>query len=92
MRFAAVSALLFATLALANPAPVAQPNADVAAIPQPLELEARDPAPAVLEARKKKPKGGSSGNSSAADTVLPSRALQAAALSLGVMELVRLWN
>jgi hypothetical protein len=89
MKFAAVSTLLFATLALASPAPAAQPNA--AAIAQSLEVLPRDAAH-VLEARKKKPKG-SSGNStnSTATAMTPSRALQLGALSLGVMEIVRLW-
>jgi hypothetical protein len=89
MKFAALSTLLFATLALASPAPVAQPNS--AAVVQPLEVLPRDAAH-VLEARKKKPKGGS-GNStnSTATTMTPSRALQLGALSLGVMEIVKLW-
>jgi hypothetical protein len=88
MKFAAISTLLFATLALASPAPAAQPNTMVA---QPLEVIPRDAAH-VLEARKKKPKGGS-GNStnSTATAMTPSRALQIGALSVGVMEIVRLW-
>ena len=93
MRLAAATTLLLATIALATPEPVAQPNTDAVVVAQPLELEARNPAP-VLEARKKKPKGGSSGNSTTngADTISASRMLQAAALGLGAMEAVRLWN
>jgi hypothetical protein len=93
MKVAAATTLIFASLALASPAPAAQPNA--AAVVRPLEVEPRAPEPVLLEARKK-PKGGSSnGNSSnstgAADTISPSRALQIGALGLGVMEVVRLW-
>jgi hypothetical protein len=90
MKFAASATLLFATLALASPAPAA--NANAAAVAQPLEAVApRAPAP-VLEERAKKPKGGSGGNSTgAADMLSPSRALQLGALSLGVMQVVRLW-
>jgi hypothetical protein len=88
MKFAAASTLIFATLALASPAPAAQPNA--AAVAQPLAIAPRSPAP-ILEARKK-PKGGSSGNSTgAADIISPSRALQLGALGLGVVQVVRLW-
>jgi hypothetical protein len=90
MKVTSVTTLVFATLALASPAPAAQPNAP--AIAQPLEVLPRE-ATAVLEARKKKPKGGSSGNStnSTATTMTPSRVLQLGALGLGVMEVVRLW-
>lgn len=72
MKVAAVSTLLFATLALATPAPVAQPAAEAAPAPvaQPLvdaraqlhqALGARDAEAEALEhiqleARKKKPK------------------------------------
>tara|TARA_R110002003_G_scaffold104_27_gene8424 strand:+ start:1890 stop:2168 length:279 start_codon:yes stop_codon:yes gene_type:complete len=92
MKFAAASTLLFATLALASPAPVAQPDAAVAPVAQP-QLVERAPLP-VLEARKKsKPKGGSNSNSTgAATTMTPSRALQLGAVGLGVMEVARLWG
>lgn len=90
MKVAAISTLLFATVALATPASAAQPEAAaVAPLAQP--VAARAP---VLEERAKKPKGGSgsSGNdTSAAITNAPARALQLGALGLGVMEVVRLW-
>jgi hypothetical protein len=93
MKFAAVSTLLFATLALASPAPAAQPNAAaLEAGAQPFDFVARTLP--VLEARKKKPKGSSGNNSNttgAADMISPSRALQLGALSVGVLEIVRLW-
>jgi hypothetical protein len=92
MKFAAASTLLFATLALASPAPAAQPDTAVAPVAQP-QLVERAPLP-VLEARKKsKPKGGSNSNSTgAATTMTPSRALQLGAVGLGVMEVARLWG
>ncbi|KAF2823171.1 hypothetical protein CC86DRAFT_372865 [Ophiobolus disseminans] len=91
MKVAAATTLLFAALALASPAPVAQPNA----IAHPAEiLAARDPSPSLQE-RAKKPKPNSGGNDSnstgAADTLTANRVLQLGALSLGVMEIVRLW-
>jgi len=93
MKFAAVSTLLFATLALASPAAQPQPEA-AATVAQPLEIAARDPAP-VLEARKKKPSGSSGNNNTnstgAADMLAPSRALQLGALGLGVMQITKLW-
>jgi hypothetical protein len=93
MKLAAVSTLLFATLALASPAPAAQPHAAaLEAGAQPLDFVARTLP--VLEARKKKPKGSSGNNSNttgAADMISPSRALQLGALSVGVLEIVRLW-
>lgn len=96
MRFAAASTLLFATLALASPAPVAQPEPEVA---QPMSVEARNAdfiKMVHLEARKKKkPKSGSGNNgnnTSAAVTLTPSRMLQAGALGFGVIEVVRLWG
>jgi hypothetical protein len=97
MKFAAASTLFFATLALASPAPAAQPNAAAVAQPEavalPHEFVARNLP--ILESRAKKPKGGSSGNNSndtgAAVAISPSRALQLGALSLGVYEIVRLW-
>lgn len=97
MKFAAATTLFFATLALASPAPAAQPDASVA---QPIAVAAREAAPApveILEQRTpKKPKGGSGGNnntntSAAADMMTPSRALQLGALGLGAMQVVRLW-
>jgi hypothetical protein len=90
MKVAAATTLLFATLALASPAP-APAAANAAAVAQPFEVTPRDAAP-MLEARKKKPKGGSSNSSNSTATMMsPSRALQLGALSLGVMEVVRLW-
>lgn len=98
MKIAATATLLFATLALANPAPIAQPEADAAPVAQPL-VETRDPEvlhSVQLDARGKKPKTGSgsgSGNdTSAADIITPSRALQLGALGFGVIEVVRLWG
>ncbi|KAF1915955.1 hypothetical protein BDU57DRAFT_447661 [Ampelomyces quisqualis] len=88
MKLAAPATLLFATLALASPAPA--PDANAAAV----ALEAVVPSARApfLEERAKKPKGGSGGNSTgAADMLSPSRALQLGALTLGVMQTVRLW-
>jgi hypothetical protein len=93
MKVATAISFIFTTLALASPAPAAQPNA--AAVAQPLEVEPRAPEPVLLEARKKPKGGSSSGNNSnstgAADMISPSRALQLGALGLGVMEVVKLW-
>jgi hypothetical protein len=85
--------------AVAAPAPIAEP----AAVPEAI-VEARVAKPKIdaiaagiqLDSRapkKSKPKG-SSGNSTegAAGIITPSRALQAGALGLGVMEVVRLWT
>jgi hypothetical protein len=105
MKFAALT-LLLATLALANPAPIAEPVAVAqpeAIVAQPefeaLALRAAEPevdaskAGIQLEARKSKPKGGSNGNdTSAAIALTPSRVLELGALGLGVMEVVRLWG
>ena len=105
MKFAALT-LLLATLALANPAPIAEPLAvaqpkAVVAQPEFEALALRVAEPEVdasktgiqLEARKSKPKGSNSGNSSnAAIALMPSRALELGALGLGVMEVVRLWG
>lgn len=106
MKFSTVTAALFTTLAIASPAPVpiAQPEA-VAPIDSPKEVREAAPAPETgaltadiieIEARSpKKGKGGSSGggnNTGAAITITPSRALEVAAFSLGIMELVRLWG
>jgi hypothetical protein len=88
MKFAAASTFLFATLALATPAPAAQPDHSVT----PAEIMPRAAMP-ILEERAKKPKPGNSGNNSnsTATMMTPSRALQLGALSLGIMEVVRLW-
>lgn len=93
MKISAAAITLFATLALASPAPVAQPNAADGALADAVPIQARDPAP-YLEARKKpkKPSRGNSSNSSAAVTVTPNLVLQLGALGLGVMEVVRLWD
>jgi len=92
MKVNAATTLLFATLAIASPAAIAQPNADAAAVAQPLEVEPRAPAP-ILEARKKKPKGGSSGNSTgAATSITPSFVLSLGAAGVGAIEIVRLWG
>jgi hypothetical protein len=90
MKFIAATTLFFATLALASPAPAAEPNTDT--IVAPLDVVPREAMP-ILEERAKKPKGGSSGNNtnSSAISITPSRALQLGALGLGVMEVVRLW-
>jgi hypothetical protein len=95
MKVAAAISLLFATLALASPAPVAQPEANAVAVAQPIAVEARDAAPLLVERAPKKPKTPSNGNntnSGAADMITPSRALQLSALGLGVMEVARLWG
>ena len=105
MKVSTTLPLLFATLALANPAPASNPR--VPAIAQP---EAREAAPVpeivartagiVLDDRSPK-KGSSSGSGSknttnntdsAAGTITISRGLQLGALGLGVMEVVRLWG
>jgi hypothetical protein len=96
MKLTFATPLLFATLALASLAPVAQPIA----IAKPVVVEtraqlhnallSRDAAPAQLAARKSKPKGGSgnnTGESAASDMITPSRVLQLGALSLGVVVL-----
>jgi hypothetical protein len=98
MKIAAATSILFATIALASPAPVAQPNA----IAKPMVIESRPQLhsalaarePAQLEARKVKGGKGGDGNSTesaASDLITPSRALQLGALGLGVMEVARLW-
>lgn len=94
MKVAALTTLLFATVALASPAPVAQPEAAVLAHPAEI-LTTRDPAP-ILDARAKKPKpnSGNSNNTNstgAAIMITQNRVLQFGALGLGVMEVVRLW-
>ncbi|KAL6707605.1 hypothetical protein ACN47E_003955 [Coniothyrium glycines] len=106
MRFAAAASLLFASLALASPAPVAQPDAAAVAAPAPVLFESGEafchalternadamPNTVHLEARKKKPSGGGSTNSTGAAMVItPSRVLQVGAVGLGVIEVWRLW-
>lgn len=96
MKITAAITFLFATLTVASPAPVAQPEALVAAIARPQSVEAREAntiRSIQIEARAKKPSGGSSSNStSAAISVTPTRVLQVGALGLGMMEVVRLWG
>ncbi|KAF1963718.1 hypothetical protein CC80DRAFT_487048 [Byssothecium circinans] len=94
MKFAAATTLLFATLALANPAPVAQPEAEAIVPSLASEVDARA-AGLRLEERKSKPKApknsNNSNDTSAAGTFLPNRALELGAIGLGVVEIVRLW-
>lgn len=93
MKVVAASTFILASLALANPAPVAQPESDVAAVAQPKFIAAREPNALErphLDIRAKKPKTGSSNSSSAADTLTVSRALQLGAIGLGAIEVVRL--
>jgi hypothetical protein len=94
MKFSTLTPLLFASLALASPAPAAQPNAEGAVAALPHEFVARTMP--ILDTRAKKPKGGSNNNNNtnttgAADMISPSRALQLGALGVGVLEIVRLW-
>ena len=106
MKVAAATTLLFATLALANPAPAAQPNSlqelsqrsnqapSYANFKQ--DLAARDPA--KKKKKPKKPKNSNKGNSteeveeSAARMLSPSRVVELGAIGVGVMEIVRLWG
>lgn len=104
MKFSAATTLLFATLAIASPAPAPIAQPEVAAVDRPNEIREAAPVPegilnadvVEIEARTpKKSKGGKSGggnDTNAAITITPSRALEIAALSLGVMEVVRLWG
>ena len=102
MKFAAVT-LLFAALALASPAPVAEPNTGAVAefedalaareaTPEPIpEIVART-AGVVLEERdpkkSSKPKGnGNSTDTGAAGMLTPSLALELGVLGLGAMML-----
>lgn len=95
MRFIAATTFLCAALALATPAPLAGP-----AVPETVPefrhtLTARAAATfPQLDARASKPKGSKGGGNgtSAAVSITPNGALQLAALGLGVMEVVRLWN
>ena len=107
MKFSAVTTILFTTLAIASPAPapIAQPEA-AAVVDSPNTVREAAPVPEgiltadIIEIEARAPKkgsgskGGSSGgnNTNAAITITPSRALELAALSLGVMEVVRLWG
>lgn len=95
MKFAAATTLLFATLALAGPAPAAQPAAAAvpALAPAPEPVEARDAILITRDPKKSKPKS-SSGNSTnnAVGMLAPSRALELGVLGLGVLEVVRLWG
>ena len=104
MKFSTATTIFFATLAIASPAPapIAQPEA-VAAVDSPNMVREAAPESILtadiveIEARTpKKSKGGKSGgggnDTNAAITITPSRALELAALSLGVMEVVRLWG
>lgn len=107
MKFAAATSLLFATLALASPAPLANP--------EPATIESREQLHNALSARnvltvpdiqleerassggkggKGGKGGGGSGNSTSAasDMLSPNRVLQVAALGLGAVEVVRLWG
>ncbi|KAF2115425.1 hypothetical protein BDV96DRAFT_78275 [Lophiotrema nucula] len=101
MKFAAVT-LLFAALAIASPAPVAEPNtAAVAEFEDALSAREAAPAPEpeivartagiVLDSRDpKKPKAPKNSNSTdtgAAGMLTPSRALELGALGLGAMML-----
>lgn len=103
MKFWGLPVLLLATLVYANPAPASDskaiggPNAvdDVAKCN---DLFTRpDPHVIARALQKKKKKGGSGSSanvtdSAAAGFVTPSRALQAGALGMGVIEIVRLWG
>jgi hypothetical protein len=102
MKVTAATTLFFATLALASPAPVVQPEAQPNVVESRAQfhraLLARDAVPAQfaqLDTRKVKGGKGGSGNnteeSAASDMITPSRALQLGALGLGVMEVARLW-
>ncbi|USP75185.1 hypothetical protein yc1106_02459 [Curvularia clavata] len=103
MKFGVLPVLLLAALVHANPAPASNskairgPNAvddvaechDLFTTPDP-HVIAR-----ALKKKKKKKGSGSSANltdSAAVGFVTPSRALQASALGVGVIEIVRLWG
>jgi hypothetical protein len=103
MKASTTLSLLFATLALANPAAVGNPRIPGSlarpevreAAPAPADIVART-AGIVLDSRSPKKGSSSSGSSnktedSAAETVTVSRGLQLGALGLGVLEVVRLW-
>jgi hypothetical protein len=102
MKFSTTTTLLFATLSLASPAPLAQPAATAALAPASLapEVDARA-ASLRLDTRdpkSNKPKTGSNNNNNTNETenasslLAPSRVLELGALGLGVMEIVRLWG
>ncbi|KAJ4346614.1 uncharacterized protein N0V89_010545 [Didymosphaeria variabile] len=93
MRLAAATTILFTAVALANPAPVAHPEA----LPEVLsdapslapEVDARA-AGLILEAREPKSKTGSGSKNknttdSAATTLTSNRMLELGALGLGVL-------
>lgn len=95
MKFIAATAIIFATLALATPAPVGGPAVPESAPEYRRALLSRDAALPQLDTRASKPKGskgGSSNTSSAAASRSSSNVLVMGALGLGVMEVVRLWN
>ncbi|KAF3010888.1 hypothetical protein E8E13_009672 [Curvularia kusanoi] len=93
------TALLFAAVSLATPAPVTGPLTPQT-LPEFRYALAGRAAAAVaaiphLDIRASKPKGGSkggNGTSSAATSVSPSEALMISALGLGIIEVVRLWT
>ena len=104
MKFAAATTLLFASLALASPAPVAQP--EPAAVAQPLvesrnqilhTIAARDAEAEAIEhiqarakaSKPKVPKGGNSNDTNAADSLSGSKYLQYGAVTLGLFEIAR---
>jgi hypothetical protein len=108
MKFTATTSLLFAAVALANPAPLAKPDA----VAEPVTIESRAQFRDALSARNVlavpdiqleerassggkggKGGGGSSNSTSAASDMLsPNRVLQLSALGLGIMEVVNLWG
>ena len=90
MKVTSAATLLFASLAIASPAAIPQPDTEAGAIARPLEVEARAP---VLEARKKsKPKVSNGNSTGAANMMAPSVALSLGAAGLSVIEIVRLWG
>ncbi|KAF2245008.1 hypothetical protein BU26DRAFT_90841 [Trematosphaeria pertusa] len=99
MKFASATALLFATLALANPSPNQPESRNQLSD----KLGARADAPALapaaagirLDARAKKPKpktGSGNDTDNAVAMLSPSRTLELGALGLGIIEIVRLWG
>ncbi|KAG9186198.1 hypothetical protein G6011_02754 [Alternaria panax] len=107
MKFPAATTLFLAALALASPAPLANPDA----VAEPITIESREQFRNALSARTvltvpeiqleerassggkggKGGKGGGNSSSAASDILSPNRALQVAALGLGVVEVVRQW-
>jgi hypothetical protein len=98
MKFAAATAtLLFASLSLATPAPVAGPLVPETVNEFRHALFGRDAAAIPhLDTRKAKSssgkKGGGGAPASAAVAASPSNAIMISALGLGVMEIIGLWN